>query len=147
MQSRDESEAVARANLEFYRAFESLDIRRMEAIWARDETARCIHPNWPLCSGWPAVRDSWSRIFNNTASIQFEVSDIEITLGGAAAAWVVCIETLTVPSDDGPQSARMLATNIFRRAQTAGASCIITPRRCCSTGAMPRPSRSPNASR
>jgi ketosteroid isomerase-like protein len=61
------------------------------------------------------VRDSWSRIFNNTASIQFEVSDIEITLGGAAAAWVVCIETLTVPSDDGPQSARMLATNIFRR--------------------------------
>lgn len=115
MQPHDQMElAVGQANDAFYRAFESLDIRRMEAIWLQDAAARCIHPNWPLCSGWPAVRDSWSRIFNNTATIRFDVSDLEITLAGEAA-WVVCVETVTIPSDDGPQSARMLATNIFRR--------------------------------
>lgn len=115
MASSEESElAVARANDQFYRAFESLDIRRMESVWVRDESARCIHPNWPLCSGWPAVRDSWARIFNNTQSIAFEMSDLELTVAGETA-WVVGIETVTMPSEEGPQSARMLATNIFRR--------------------------------
>ncbi len=30
-----EEEAVAQANESFYRAFESLDIKRMEAVWAK----------------------------------------------------------------------------------------------------------------
>jgi hypothetical protein len=41
-----EREAVIEANREFYRAFESLDLEKMERVWMRDAAIVCIHPGW-----------------------------------------------------------------------------------------------------
>jgi len=105
---------VFAANQRFYEAFESLDIRRMAAVWRQDDDVQCVHPGWPRLIGWRAVRDSWIRIFNNTRSMAFRISDTKITVEDSVA-WVVCVEWITMVVDEEPQETRVLATNIFRR--------------------------------
>lgn len=100
------------ANQRFYQAFESLDIQRMVEVWAQEAWVQCIHPGWPRLVGWPAVRDSWVRIFNNTRSMQFQIATPRISVRGPIA-WVVCLEQITMLIDDEPQQTQVLATNIF----------------------------------
>ena len=68
-------EEVNKANEEFYQAFESLDISRMDGIWAQKEWVSCIHPGWSIRLGWPSVRDSWVVIFNNVFSFKYLLLD------------------------------------------------------------------------
>ena len=75
-------EEITRANLAFYAAFESLDMLQMDKVWAHLEYVTCIHPGWSLRSDWPAVRDSWVLIFNNTFSMKFELSDVQVQVAG-----------------------------------------------------------------
>lgn len=105
---------VEQANERFYRAFESLDIHKMEAVWAMDGPVKCIHPGWDLRSGWPAVRDSWVLIFNHTAGIRFEVTDVEIAVSGDLA-WVTCMENVRMETEEESQLSRILATNLYLR--------------------------------
>ncbi|MDF2458731.1 MAG: hypothetical protein K0S79_1147 [Nitrospira sp.] len=91
-------EEVTKANQRFYEAFESLDIAKMDEVWAHLDYVTCVHPGWSLRSDWPSVRDSWVLIFNNTDM-----------------AWVICIENITSQQSDEPQQARVLATNLFER--------------------------------
>src|SRR5438445_8046613 len=62
---------VEQANARFYQAFETLDLARMELVWARGEHVKCVHPGWPILIGWDAVRSSWESIFENTAEMRF----------------------------------------------------------------------------
>ena len=107
-------EAVTKANQKFYDAFESLDIAKMDELWAHQEYITCIHPGWTIRSGWPAVRDSWVLIFNNTFSMKFELSDVQVQVAGDLG-WVICTEHLTSRQDDQPVETRVLATNLFER--------------------------------
>ena len=47
---------VEQANARFYQAFETLDLARMDQVWAHGEHVQCVHPGWPLLVGWAAVR-------------------------------------------------------------------------------------------
>ena len=105
-------EAVTKANQTFYEAFESLDIAKMDELWAHQEYVTCIHPGWTIRSGWPAVRDSWVLIFNNTFSMKFELTDVMVQVAGDMA-WVICVENLITQQSDEPQQAKVLATNLF----------------------------------
>jgi ketosteroid isomerase-like protein len=105
-------EAVTKANQKFYEAFESLDIAKMDELWAHQEYVTCIHPGWTIRSGWPAVRDSWVLIFNNTFSMKFELTDVMVQVAGDMA-WVICVENLITQQSDEPQQAKVLATNLF----------------------------------
>ena len=108
-------EEVTESNQRFYEAFESLDIAKMDEVWAHLEYVTCIHPGWTLRSDWPAVRDSWVLIFNNTFSMKFELSEVTVQVAGEMA-WVICIENITSQqSADEPQQAKVLATNLFER--------------------------------
>ncbi len=106
-----EEEAVRLANQAFYRAFESLELSRMDEVWAHDSLVTCVHPGWPLAEGWPAVRQSWDTIFRNTPEIRFEVSEERIDVRGDLA-WVVCVERVSSGDDRGA----VQATNVLRRA-------------------------------
>ena len=107
-------EEVRAVNQGFYRALESLDIQRMDAVWAHDGQLTCVHPGWPLAEGWAGVRATWLTIFQNTVSIEFEVVEERIDVRGDMA-WVLCVERLR-SSADGTEflEAAVLATNIFR---------------------------------
>lgn len=107
-------EEVTRANQEFYEAFESLDVARMDRIWAQQDYVTCIHPGWTLRVGWPAVRDSWVLIFNNTFSMTFELTEIQIQVAGDVA-WVVCTEHITSRQGEQSQGGRVLATNLYEK--------------------------------
>jgi ketosteroid isomerase-like protein len=111
-----EEAAVAKANEEFYAAFEALDMDRMEACWLHDDGVRCIHPGWDAMVGWPQVSRSWMAIFANSAYIQFFLTDVEVHVD-ADTAWVTCAENiLSGGAGVEVQDAKVLATNVFRRA-------------------------------
>jgi ketosteroid isomerase-like protein len=107
-------EEVTRANQAFYAAFETLDIAEMDKVWAHQEYVTCIHPGWALRTGWPEVRDSWVLIFNNTFSMNFELTDVQVQVAGDVA-WVVCMENITAQQSEEVQKTRVLATNLFER--------------------------------
>ena len=111
---KERIEEVTRANQEFYQAFESLDIARMDRIWAQQEYVTCIHPGWTLRISWPAVRDSWVLIFNNTFSMKFDLTEIQVQVAGDVA-WVICTENITSRQGDTTQESRVLATNLYER--------------------------------
>ncbi len=100
---------MTEANARFYRAFEALDLAAMEAVWARGEHVKCVHPGWPLLTGWPAVRESWRAIFENTEEMRFTISDVRVETGGLLG------------SDVGGRVAvtAILATNLFTRVDDA----------------------------
>ncbi len=109
-------EEVEQANEAFYRAFESLDIKKMDEVWVREDYVTCIHPGWSLRSGWPTVRDSWVMIFNNTFTMRFRLSDIMVQVAGDVA-WVLCTENITNSPEGDGQESRVLATNLYERQQ------------------------------
>ena len=88
-----EEKEVAQANESFYRAFESLDIKRMESVWANDAEIQCGHPGWRILRGWDPVMESWRQIFENTPAIQFMLTDVSIEVRGDLA-WVTLYENL-----------------------------------------------------
>ena len=105
---------VELANARFYRAFEALDLARMDAVWAHGEHVTCVHPGWPLLTGWPAVRDSWSAIFTNTEEMRFTLSDIRVVAAGEIGV-VTCTENILSGTGGRIAVSSVLATNVFER--------------------------------
>jgi ketosteroid isomerase-like protein len=106
---------VEQANARFYRAFETLDLGRMEDVWAHGEHVKCVHPGWPLLIGWPAVRSSWEAIFEGTAEVRFTISGVLVETAGDLA-WVTCTENILSEVRGRVTVTSVLATNIFERA-------------------------------
>jgi ketosteroid isomerase-like protein len=112
--SADQQE-VAQANDNFYRAFESLDLEKMERVWASDSNIQCGHPGWRILRGWKPVMESWRRIFENTPAIRFMLTDVSIEVRGELA-WVTLYENLNSSLEGQNIAATVLTTNIFRKA-------------------------------
>lgn len=106
---------VEQANARFYRAFEALDLREMEAVWAHGENVKCVHPGWPLLIGWDAVRSSWQAIFEGAAEMRFTISAVLADVTGDLA-WVTCTENILSEVRGRVTVTSVLATNIFERA-------------------------------
>ena len=106
--------AVAEANAGFYRAFETLDIAAMDAVWAHGDDVKCVHPGWPLLTGWAAVRESWRAIFENTAEMRFTISDVRVE-ASSDLAWVTCTENILSDVGGRVGVTAILATNMFAR--------------------------------
>lgn len=111
---KDKIEEVTRANQDFYQAFESLDIARMDGIWAQQDYVTCVHPGWTVRVGWPDVRDSWVLIFNNTFAMTFELTEMQVQVAGDIA-WVICTENITSRQGERAQESRILATNLYEK--------------------------------
>ncbi len=110
-------EDVLEANRAFYAAFEARDLGAMGEVWERSERATVTHPGWPTLRSWPAVAESWRRIFDHTPYIQFFLTEEEVVVAGDAA-WVTLYENILQEVEGGQQSlgdARVAATNVFVR--------------------------------
>ena len=42
--------------------------------------AKCVHPGWPLLTGWDAVRSSWEAIFESTEEMRFTLGDVRVSV-------------------------------------------------------------------
>lgn len=109
-------EAILAANGEFYRAFESLDANAMGELWLRDPRIVCIHPGWHRLVGWGPIMTSWERIFDNILEMKFELGETQVMASGDLAV-VVVEENLTQRGYEGTIRTRVLATNVFERAE------------------------------
>ena len=112
--SQVELDSVTKANEAFYRAFESLDIQRMEGVWAKTNYVQCFHPGWRLLRGWQSVIDSWRQIFENTPEIHFTLSDIRVEIRDSVA-WVTLNENITSRAGGDLISGLVLATNVYEK--------------------------------
>jgi ketosteroid isomerase-like protein len=107
-------DAVLEANSAFYRAFESLDLPRMEAIWLSAQHVTCVHPGWQILTGWGPVMESWRRIFEGTLEMRFTLGDVHAETRGDVA-WVMLTESIESRQRDGKVEAEVQATNVFER--------------------------------
>ena len=105
---------VAEANAGFYRAFETLKIAAMERVWAKDADIQCGHPGWRILRGWGPVMESWKRIFENTPSMKFTLTNVKVEVRGELA-WVTLYENLNGTIEGQNYSAAILTTNMFQR--------------------------------
>ena len=103
--------AVRAANTAFYAAFEARDLDAMSDVWEHTDRVTCVHPGWPILSGWASVAASWFALFDGPQRLQFIVTDEHVHVEGATA-WVTCNENLI----DGGATQAVAATNVFARA-------------------------------
>jgi ketosteroid isomerase-like protein len=107
-----ESARVREANRVFYQAIENLSLEDMEAVWLQGPQARCVHPGWPMLSGWEAIRESWRAIFDNTSDLAVSIHDVNVNIE-ATVAWVTCLERIASSAHLRTDKAAVCATNVF----------------------------------
>jgi len=96
---------------QFYEALQRGDIERLMAVWSDDEEIVCVHPGGPRLIGAAAIRASFEAIFSNGA-IRAQPQKVRRVLGLSSAVHNV-LERVEVLSSDGPQSAWVIATNVY----------------------------------
>lgn len=107
-------EEIKAANQRFYDAFSDLDIAGMDRVWENSDRAMCVHPGWVPLIGWEDVRQSWDRIFQNTALMQFQVRYLNVVVQGEFG-FVICVEGITSVVQGTASNFSTFATNIFAR--------------------------------
>ena len=109
-----EADEVRRTSDEFYRAFESLELARMDDVWSHDEHVVCVHPGWNRLVGWTDVRKGFEQIFANTVDIKFRIDESSLRVSGDLAAMSV-VENLRSRVAEGGVVGQVLAVNVFER--------------------------------
>ena len=109
-----ELEQVLEANQKFYRALAALDPAKMNAAWLNEDWVRCVHPGWSPLEGWPAVQESWQRIFENTEHMHVTIGGVFVRIQGEMA-WVSCVERVSTAAEGRLDMAYVQATNLFVR--------------------------------
>ncbi len=108
-------QTIQEINFQFYRAFESLSLQRMEEVWKHTDEVVCVHPGWDLFRGWTAVRESWATVFQNTERIQFLIANAKIRVFENLIAVVVCLENIETIISQRKTRTGVIATNIYER--------------------------------
>ncbi len=96
---------------QFYDALQHADIERLMAVWSDDEEICCVHPGGPRVVGASAIRAGFTAIFANGA-INAQPENIQRLQSGACAVHSV-IERVRRMAPEGPQSAWVVATNVY----------------------------------
>jgi len=118
MKDHEALEQVENVNTQFYNAFESLSIERMERLWKHEDNTVCIHPGWDLFTGWLAIRESWVIIFGNTEMIKFMITNPKVRVFNNNIAVVVCLENIETSVNRQNIKLGVIATNIFENDDT-----------------------------
>ena len=108
-------QTIQEINFQFYRAFESLSLQRMEEVWKHTDEVVCVQPGWDLFRGWTAVRESWATVFQNTERIQFLIANAKVRVFENLIAVVVCLENIETIINQSKIRTGVIATNIFER--------------------------------
>jgi ketosteroid isomerase-like protein len=96
---------------QFYEALQRGDIDRLMAVWSDDDEIVCVHPGGPRLVGAAAIRASFEGIFSNGA-VEAHPEKVRRVLSHSSAVHNV-LERVQVMSQDGPQSAWVIATNVY----------------------------------
>jgi uncharacterized protein (TIGR02246 family) len=96
---------------QFYEALQRGDIERLMAVWSDDDEITCVHPGGPRVIGPAAIRAAFDAMFANGA-IDAQPEKVRRVLTQSCAVHSV-IERIQVMTDEGPQVAWVVATNVY----------------------------------
>jgi ketosteroid isomerase-like protein len=104
-------DSADRAEQLFYEALQRGDVQALMGCWLDDEAASCVHPGGPRILGAEAIRASFEAIFAHGV-IDIHLHEVRRWQSEHLAVHSV-VERVDVPTDDGPQSAWVWATNVY----------------------------------
>ena len=96
---------------QFYEALQRGDIDRLMAVWSDDEDIMCVHPGGPRVVGAGAIRAAFDSMFANGA-IDARPEKVRRLQTHSCAVHSV-LEQVRVMTAEGPQSAWVIATNVY----------------------------------
>jgi ketosteroid isomerase-like protein len=96
---------------QLYEALQRGDIEKLMGLWSDDDDIACVHPGGPRLIGAAAIRASFEAIFANGA-IHASPEKVRRVVGLSCAVHSV-LERVDVMSTEGPQSAWVVATNVY----------------------------------
>lgn len=97
----------------FYDAFRTLDIDRMQSVWAPLEGSFCIHPGGAALRGIDEVLQGWREIFASAKPPR--ISHRLVETHGSAGLEVHLVEERIQPGGDPGKASLVMATNVYRR--------------------------------
>lgn len=97
----------------FYEALQHADIERLMACWADEDDIVCVHPGGPRLVGHQAIRAAFEAMFANGAVQAVPEKVMRFDAGHCSLHSV--IERVSVLTDDGPQHAFVVATNVYAK--------------------------------
>jgi uncharacterized protein (TIGR02246 family) len=95
---------------QFYEALQRGDIERLMAVWS-DEDITCVHPGGPRVVGAGAIRAAFDAMFANGTIDARPEKVRRLQTHGCAVHSV--LEQVRVMTEEGPQSAWVVATNVY----------------------------------
>lgn len=98
----------------FYEAMQSGDIERLMACWADEDDICCIHPGGPRLIGGGAIRTAFDNMFAQGGSVHARPEQIRRVDSLASAVHHV-LEKVEIMTEEGPQIAWVLATNVYHK--------------------------------
>jgi uncharacterized protein (TIGR02246 family) len=96
---------------QFYEALQRGDIERLMAVWSDDEDISCVHPGGPRVVGAGAIRAAFDAMFSN-GTIDARPEKVRRLQTHSCAVHSV-LEQVRVMTEEGPQSAWVVATNVY----------------------------------
>jgi uncharacterized protein (TIGR02246 family) len=109
-----DQQSVSDANDFFYRALSDRDLPAMATVWFPADWAECVHPGGAALVGWDAIRDSWRRVLEGSATLTVTPADVRIRIVGDVA-WVSCVERIVAADGAEIHSSLAQTTNLFVR--------------------------------
>ena len=96
---------------QFYEALQRGDIERLMAVWSDDEDICCVHPGGPRVLGAGAIRAAFDAMFAH-GTIDARPERVRRVQTHSCAVHSV-LEQVRVMTAEGPQSAWVVATNVY----------------------------------
>jgi ketosteroid isomerase-like protein len=96
---------------QFYEALQRGDIERLMSVWSDDEEISCVHPGGPRVVGAGAIRSAFDAMFTN-GTINARPEKVRRLQTHSCAVHSV-LEHIHVMTPEGPQSAWVVATNVY----------------------------------
>ena len=97
----------------FYDALQQADLERLMDCWADGDDIVCMHPGGPRLLGHAAIRAAFEALFAN-GTVKAHVEKVRRIDAGSTSVHSV-IERVEVMGNDGPQTAWVVATNVYAK--------------------------------
>jgi|BarGraIncu00222A_1022003.scaffolds.fasta_scaffold03651_7 ketosteroid isomerase-like protein len=101
----------------FHAALTSLDVKKMDAVWAHESYVMLINPSdKSIAVGWDAVRKKWEETFNSYANLKVTETDGPHIHVKGNVAWATGIATAELKTKAGAGfSGPVFETDVFEK--------------------------------
>ena len=100
----------------YHAALNSLDLSKMEALWAHDANVILINPADKAVSvGWDAVKKNWEGTFTFITQLEVTQTDGPYVSVNGDVAWSTGIAHSVSKSKAGPGDAQVFESDVFEK--------------------------------